>query len=50
MPCIPGIKGTFANSVDPDQTPQYAVSDRGLLCLQKKGISLYKNSYNLNQI
>ena len=24
---------TFANSVDPDQTPQNAISDKGLLCL-----------------
>ena len=23
----------FANSVDPDQTPQYAASDQGLHCL-----------------
>ena len=27
------IKGTLANSVDPDQTPQNAASDQGLHCL-----------------
>ena len=27
------IKGTPANSVDPDQTPQNAASDEGLHCL-----------------
>ena len=26
-------KGSLANSVDPDQTPQNAASDRGLHCL-----------------
>ena len=31
---IPGpIKWTFANSVDPDQTPQNAASDQRLHCL-----------------
>ena len=27
-------KGSLANSVDPDQTPQNAASDQGLHCLQ----------------
>ena len=27
------IKGTSANSVDPDQIPQYVASDQGLHCL-----------------
>ena len=27
------IKGTLANNVDPDQTPQNAASDQGLHCL-----------------
>ena len=29
------IKGTLANSVDPDQTPQNAASDQGRHCLHK---------------
>ena len=35
------FNGTFANSVDPDQTPKNAASDQGLHCLHK-----YGNSYN----
>ena len=35
MPAWRPIKGTLANSVDPDQTPQNAASDLGLHCLQK---------------
>ena len=30
-----GAFGTFANSADPDQTPQNAASDQGLHCLLK---------------
>ena len=30
--CLPSTKGTLANSVDPDQTPQNAASDKGLHC------------------
>ena len=33
MPCAGPIKGTLANSVHPDQTPQNAVSDQGVHCL-----------------
>ena len=29
----PPFCGTYANSADPDQTPQNAVSDQGLHCL-----------------
>ena len=32
--CLVSHKGTLANSMDPDQTPQNAVSDQGLHCLQ----------------
>ena len=32
MPGVP-YKGTLANSVDPDQTPQNAASDQGQHCL-----------------
>ena len=31
-PFMPTMKGTLANSVDPDQTPQKAVSDQDLHC------------------
>ena len=30
------IKGTLANSIDKDQTPQNAASDQGLLCFITK--------------
>ena len=31
--CLVSIKGTLANSVDPDQTPLNAASDQDLHCL-----------------
>ena len=34
LPYIPGIRTeVWANSVDPDRTPQNAASDQGLHCL-----------------
>ena len=33
LPCFVVISIFNANSVDPDQTPQYAASDLGLRCL-----------------
>ena len=31
----------FANSGDPDQTPQYAATDLGLHCLQERIFQLF---------
>ena len=46
---VPGIllKGTLANSVDPDQIPQNATSDQGLHCLHT-GISV-QNRIRMNK-
>ena len=41
--CFVEISELYANSVDPDQTPQYAASDLGLHCLSMDFITNAQN-------
>ena len=39
-------KGALGNSVNPDQTPQSAVSDQGLHCFTVCGVLIYSHKTN----